>query len=157
MQKIKTSYGEYTVEEYITKEVLANKGNNSTVYKDNLVKMCEDRGIETKKSATKEQIYKLLIENGVSLHEFALENGIGVGSVVYQNAFNITHADVKRFERLGILKVVGHSVYRAYGDYQYAPLYDIIQFAEFTQEQMQELLEKYPKGYRRKATKTNEK
>ena len=151
MRKIKTSYAEYTVEQYIAKEVCANKGTNSTVYKGKLFKMCEERGIETKKSATKEELYKLLSENGVTAHEFALENGIGVGSVVYQNTFNITHADVKRLERIGILKVVGWQQYRAFGDYQYAPLYDIIQFAELTEEQMQELLVKYPKGYRRKA------
>lgn len=153
MQKIITKYGEYTVEEYIAKEVSANKGTDSVIYKEDLVKMCAEKNIVVPRTATKLQLYNLLIESGVTTYEFAVKAGVGVGSAVYQKAFGITHADVKRLERIGILKVVGQRRYRDYGQYLYAPLYDIMQYAEFTSEAVKELLEKYPKGYRCKARK----
>lgn len=70
----------------------------------------------------------------------------GVSSQVYQNTFNITHQDVKRLEKHGVLKKVGEYRFRAYGRYNYAPLYDVYQYAQMTENDMQDLLKKYPKG-----------
>ena len=58
----------------------------------------------------------------------------GVSSKNYQDTFAITHKDVKRLEKKGILKVVGEYRFRAYGKYMYAPLYDIFQFASIPEE-----------------------
>lgn len=52
----------------------------------------------------KEELFDLLCNNGFEYKQFADLFGIGVSSQVYQSAFNITHQDVKRLERNGVLK-----------------------------------------------------
>lgn len=52
----------------------------------------------------KEELFDLLCNNGFEYKQFANLFGIGVSSQVYQSAFNITHQDVKRLERNGVLK-----------------------------------------------------
>lgn len=85
--------------------------------------------------------------------ELAERQGIGVTSSLYQQTFGMTHQDVKRLERLGALRVVGGYFHREYGKNLKVPFYDIKQFENMTQEEMDDLLKKYPKGVRRKREK----
>ena len=130
MRKINYFDREVTVEEYVK----------------SLYEMCQERGIPCKKSLPKEEFWNFLMEDGVTCEEMAKH--VGVSSQVYQKAFGISHQDVKRLERHGVLKVVSHYQYRAFGDYHLAPLYDVYQFGRMTDEDMQKLLEEYPKGKR---------
>lgn len=84
------------------------------------------------------------MENGVTCEEMARH--VGVSSQIYQKTFGISHQDVKRLEKHGVLKVVSYYQYRAFGDYHFAPLYDVYQFGRMTDKDMQNLLEEYPKG-----------
>ena len=80
----------------------------------------------------KEELFDLLCNNGFEYKQFADLFGIGVSSQVYQSAFNITHQDVKCLERNGVLKKVGKYRFCAFGKYNYAPLYDLYQYAQMT-------------------------
>ena len=80
----------------------------------------------------------------------AREIGVGVKVNQYIAAFPfVTNADIKRLEKFEVLTVVGHQYFRAYGDYKYAPLYDLEQFMNMTEEQMQTYFKEYPKGKRK--------
>ncbi len=95
-------------------------------------------------------MFDLLINNGFTYKKLAESFEVGVSSQVYQKTFNITHQDVKRLERRGILKKVGEYRFRAFGKYNYAPLYDVYQYAEMTDDDMRNMLKEYP----RKKTQT---
>ena len=102
-----------------------------------LRKMCQYRNV-------KEDLFDLLINNGISYKYLAGLFGVGVSSQVYQKSFNITHKDVKRLERKGILKKVGEYRFRAFGKYNYAPLYDVYQYAEMKDDDMRNILKENP-------------
>ena len=50
--------------------------------------------------------------------------------------------DVKCLERNGVLKKVGKYRFRAFGKYNYAPLYDLYQYAQMTDDAMEDMLKK---------------
>lgn len=102
--------------------------------------------LDYKKKMKKNEIFDLLIENGCEYKQLAEEFGVGVSSHIYQSTFNISHQDVKRLEKHGALKKVGEYRFRAYGKYNYAPLYDVYQYAQMSDNYMHDLLKKYPKG-----------
>ena len=129
-----------SVEEYVKKEVCKNGGTKS------IDSIC----IEYDNKTTKEDLFDLLINNGFTYKKLAESFEVGVSSQVYQKTFNITHQDVKRLERRGILKKVGEYRFRAFGKYNYAPLYDVYQYAEMTDDDMRNMLKEYP----RKKTQT---
>lgn len=93
-----------SVEEYVKKEISKNGGTQSNALKSELISLCDTNGIEYDKKIKKEDLFDLLINNGVSYKYLAGLFGVGVSSQVYQKSFNITHKDVKRLERKGILK-----------------------------------------------------
>ena len=156
MRKIQYFDTELTVEEYIRKEILKNAGSQNIALKSDLEKMCNIRNIEYDKQTTKEELLNSLIKYGVSYEEIASCFSVGVSSQVYQKAFGISHTDIKRLEKHGALEVVGTYRYRAFGQYNYAPLYDLYQYAKMSDADIQSLLEQYPKGKRgqRKETQT---
>ena len=144
MRRIQYFNKELTVEEYIKKEVCKNGGTQSVAFKEQLIAICEEKEISVEKQMSKEELFDVLIENGYSHKNFAEKFGVGVSSQVYQQSFSISHREVKRLEKHGILKAVGEYRFRAYGKYNYAPLYDIYQYAEMTDAEMKGLLEEYP-------------
>lgn len=133
-----------SIEEYIKIEVCKNSGTQSIALKENLASLCDSVGIEYDKKMTKEDLFDLLINNGFSYKKFAELFGVGVSSQVYQSTFNIAHKDVKRLEKKGVLKKVGEYRFRAFGKYNYAPLYDVYQYAEITDDDMRNILKEYP-------------
>lgn len=148
MREIQYFDTELTVEEYIRKEILKNAGTQNVAMKSDLEKMCDTCEIPHDKTTTKEELLNALLEYGISYKEIASCFSVGVSSQVYQKAFGISHTDVKRLEKHGVLEVVGTYRYRAFGQYNYAPLYDIYQYAEMSDEDMKQLLEQHPKGKR---------
>ena len=92
-----------SIEEYVKKEISKNGGTQSNALKSELISLCDTNGIEYDKKMKKEDLFDLLINNGISYKYLAGLFGVGVSSQVYQKSFNITHKDVKRLERKGIL------------------------------------------------------
>lgn len=138
------------VEDYIAYRICRNDGSKSDVYKEDLQKACAARDIKYSGKDSKEDLYKLLLASGLSAFDLAKIFHIGVTSIEFQQAFSIDHKDVKRLERLEVLEVVGHHAYRDFGRVMHAPEYSLDQFHNWSLEDMQELMRKYPKGYRRK-------
>jgi hypothetical protein len=133
-----------SIEEYVKKEISKNGGTQSNALKSELISLCDTNGIEYDKKMKKEDLFDLLINNGISYKYLAGLFGVGVSSQVYQKSFNITHKDVKRLERKGILKKVGEYRFRAFGKYNYAPLYDVYQYAEMKDDDMRNILKENP-------------
>lgn len=131
-----------SVDEYVKAEICKNAGTQSLAFKEQLVLLCNSAGIECDEKKKKEEVFELLINNGFEYKQLAEMFGVGVSSQVYQAAFNITHKDVKRLEKKGILKKVGEYRFRAFGRYNYAPLYDVYQYAQMTDEDMSDMLKK---------------
>ena len=148
MRKISYFDTELTVEEYVRKEILKNAGTQNVAMKSDLERMCKDRNIEYDKETTKEELLNFLVKYGVDYKELASCFGVGVSSQVYQKSFGVSHADIKRLEKHGALEDVGTYRYRAFGQYNYAPLYNLYQYAQMSNEEMRLLLEQYPKGKR---------
>lgn len=135
-----------SVDEYVKAEICKNAGTQSLTFKEQLVLLCNSAGIECDEKKKKEEVFELLINNGFEYKQLAEMFGVGVSSQVYQAAFNITHKDIKRLEKNGILKKVGEYRFRAFGRYNYAPLYDVYQYAQMTDEDMSDILRKYSKS-----------
>ena len=132
MRTIKYFDKEISIDEFIKQQIIRNDGTRSLVYKHKLVEECEKRNIKTAVTSTKEQLTELLVDSGMSY-------GIGVTSKNYQEAFGITHKQVKKLEKKGILKVVGNYEFRAYGRLLKAPLYDAYQFGAIADETIQKI------------------
>lgn len=131
-----------SVDEYVKAEICKNAGTQSLAFKEQLVLLCNSAGIECDEKKKKEEVFEQLINNGFEYKQLAEMFGVGVSSQVYQATFNITHKDVKRLEKTGILKKVGRYRFRAFGRYNYAPLYDVYQYAQMTDEAMGDMLKK---------------
>lgn len=93
-----------SVDEYVKAEICKNAGTQSLAFKEQLVLLCNSAGIECDEKKKKEEVFELLINNGFEYKQLAEMFGVGVSSQVYQAAFNITHKDIKRLEKNGILK-----------------------------------------------------
>ena len=130
-----------SVDEYVKAEICKNAGTQSLAFKEQLVLLCNSAGIECDEKKKKEEVFEL-INNGFEYKQLAEMFGVGVSSQVYQAAFNITHKDIKRLEKNGILKKVGRYRFRAFGRYNYATLYDVYQYAQMTDEAMSDMLKK---------------
>ena len=118
---------ELSVEEYVKKEVCKNAGTQSVAFKEQLISLCSSAGIECNEKMKKEELFDLLCNNGFEYKQFADLFGIGVSSQVYQS---------------GVLKKVGKYRFRAFGKYNYAPLYDLYQYAQMTDDAMEDMLKK---------------
>ncbi len=140
MRNIKYFDKELSVEEYVKKEVCKNAGTQSIAFKEQLISLCESADIECNKKMKKEELFDLLLHNGFSYKQFAELFAVGVSSQVYQSTFYITHRDIKRLEKSGALKKVGEYRFRAFGKYNYAPLYDLYQYAQMTDDDMRDML-----------------
>ena len=145
---------EMTLEEYIIADVCANYGTQTRItvpVLKHILNVCE---MDYKKNATKEEMIRKLYEYYEDWGKVAKELDVGVKVNQYVAAFPfLTNADVKRFEKFKVLKVIGHQEFRAFGQYRYAPIYDIEQFINMTEEQMRTYLEEYPKGKRQNTKK----
>lgn len=92
-----------SIEEYVKKEISKNGGTQSNALNQSLFHYVILTVLNMIKNE-KEDLFDLLINNGISYKYLAGLFGVGVSSQVYQKSFNITHKDVKRLERKGILK-----------------------------------------------------
>lgn len=154
MRKIKYFDDEFTADEWVRREVCKNAGacrdKSRVVRKEELLAWCEEKGIAYKKSATKEMLLDLLIENGCSYEEVAVKFEIGVTSREYKNSFGLSQEEVKALEESGVLSVIALKPFKHYGFYRsrmlVASIYDLYQYCRMTDEDMKILLEEYLKA-----------
>lgn len=144
LRRINAFRKELSYDEYVYKCVTANMGTQSIYQKHHLADMCEERNIRITRQESKEQLYKLLLDSGLKPIDFerlASHYGdptlcIGVTSQDYQKTFNITHNDVKRLERCGVLKVSGMYRVRVYGRYLNVPKYSAWQYVTISDSEI---------------------
>lgn len=148
MRKIPYFEDKISAEEYIKIQICKNGGTQSFAFKDNLIEMCKSLNIPYNEKMTKEELFDILIENGCEHKQLAEKFRVGISGYLYKSTFNISQAELKRLEKHNAIKVVGEYRFRAYGRYNYAPLYDIYQYANMSDEDMKNLLVKFPKGKR---------
>lgn len=107
--------------------------------------------VKYKKSVDWDTLFSVLLNNtDYDLRKLAHLKNIGVSSQDYQREFGISHQEVKRLEKFGVLQVVNTYRVRNYGKYLFVPLYDVCQFEDMTTEDMQQFLLKYSKGKRKR-------
>lgn len=143
--------GDMTKDEYIISQLRIHNSTHCSVglTKAEMYELLDKEKVTYKKSEEWNSLFtKVLDLECITLDGLAKMKGIGVRSADYRNTFKITHADVKRLEKFGALTVIGTYTVREYGKYMYCPIYDLKQFETMTEEDMQKLLEEYPKGKR---------
>lgn len=62
MRKIRQFGEEYTVEEFVKKEILSNRGTQCVAFKEDMALVCKKRNITLTGKETKERMYELLIK-----------------------------------------------------------------------------------------------
>lgn len=135
-------------EQFIRHEILANKGTDSAIFKDDLILLAQETGIEADKKMTKEEILELLSKK-MPLKKVAEYCNLGVSSYSFQLKFDISHDEVKRMARLGYIKVTGNHRFRSFGKYRYADTYSVFDYYGLTKEQVKKWLKENPKGTRK--------
>lgn len=132
-------------EEYIDWLLLSNRGTQSFVKKEDLIKLATFYNLSFKNNATKEELYTLIL-SCTTRRELAHKFNAGVSSYEYQQKFNISGKEVKRMERLGFISITGQITFRAYGKYRKAPLYDIFEFYSLTPDDVWKILKQNING-----------
>lgn len=130
-------------EEFIRKMITANMGTDSLMYKHDMIKLAESKGLFSPKKAlkamNKDELYDLLL-GSMTAEELALHAHIGISSYEYQQRFDIDNSDVKFMASHGFISVTGKRLFRAYGKYHYADLYSCFDYFRLTKEDVWEWL-----------------
>ena len=144
------NYGrKVSVGEFVRQQIDVNNGANTKVQKIDLQEALNQCGIAYSKWASKTELLNLLYSHYLDWFQLAEIFGIGVPAGRYTEAFPfVTSSDIKRLRRFNQLNVVGTERFMLYGKMKYAPLYDLKQYIEMTEDHMKNLLEQYPKGMR---------
>lgn len=148
MPKIKYRYEELSADEFVCYEICKNVGSNTEikggVRKEDLQQLCDKKNIPYSKYATKDEVFGTLLDNGFTCEQLAKMLGVGVFGKLYRDTFNLDANDIRRLENHGVLKVVGWRRVRVFDHWRDAKIYDPYQFERMTDEDMKELLKKYP-------------
>lgn len=123
--------------------------------KDEVIEsMLDEKGIKWTDEMSRDEAVNILLDN-YSLGEIARRASIGISCWRYQREFNVEQTDIKRLERLGILKVVGYL--QQYGTNYHLmfniPIYDIEQFNEMTKDEIDRLIKLFPPNTRKSSVK----
>ncbi len=131
-----------TPEQFIRAEVLANRGTQNIISKQELYEMVAyhpgaPKGDYTKMS--KEELLDKLVEwDGVEAYK---QFQCGVSSRYFQIKFGIEHKDVLRLAKAGFIKVTGEYRFRKFGKYLYAKTYSPYDYFRLTAEEVHNWLE----------------
>ena len=112
-----------TPEEFIRAEVLANRGSDNVADKAELLEICKLRAGNEERldNLTKAQLFDRIVDlYGPEAYSMF---SVGVSSICLQEKFDITHKDVLKLAKAGVLTVTGKRKFRKYGKYLYANLY----------------------------------
>lgn len=140
---------------YIRNMILSNDGVRTYVRVSDMHNLLDKLSLPYSKNDTRNDLLNILLENSYDWQFIAKEFKIGVNVKAYTDAFDfLSNGDIKRFEKFGLLKVVGHQCFCAYGRKCYVSLYDLYQFLDLSEADMRKMLIDCPKG---KRTKVGEK
>lgn len=129
-----------TPEEFIRSEILANRGSNNVIDKAELLAVVEWKAGEGERldSLTKAQLFDRIVEQyGDKAYTMF---PVGVSSICFQLKFGITHKEVLKLAKAGILTVTGERKFRKYGKYLYAKLYSPYDYFRLTTTDIQKHL-----------------
>ena len=131
-----------TPEEFIRAEVLANRGSNNVVDKAVLLKICGWKAGDEERlgNLTKAQLFERIVDQYGS--EAYTMFPVGVSSTCIQLKFGISHKDVLKLAKAGILTVTGERKFHKYGKYLYAKLYSPYDYFRLTAADIQKHLSK---------------
>jgi len=121
-----------TPEEFIRSEILANRGSNNVIDKAELLAVVGWKAGEGERldSLTKAQLFDRIVEQyGDKAYTMF---PVGVSSISFQLKFGITHREVLKLAKAGILTVTGERKFRKYGKYLYAKLYSPYDYFRLT-------------------------
>ena len=129
-----------TPEEFIRSEILANRGSNNIVDKSVLLEAVGWKALEGEdlSKLSKAQLFDRLVELcGNTVYTMF---PVGVSSFSFQLRFGITHKDVLKLAKAGVITVTGERKFRKYGKYLYAKLYSAFDYFRLTREEIQKAL-----------------
>lgn len=129
-----------TPEEFIRAEILANRGSNNIVDKSVLLEAVGWKALEGEDigKLSKAQLFDRLVEQyGNAAYTMF---PVGVTSYCFQLKFGITHKDVLKLAKAGILTVTGERKFRKYGKYLYAKTYSAFDYFRLTPEEVRKAL-----------------
>lgn len=140
-------------EEFIRAEVLSNRGTDSVVLKEDLLKIAQRVTDEDLTRRSKAELFDLLAEKVGS--EIYTMFPVGISSISIQLKFDIDHTAVKRLAKAGVIRVTGKHRFRAYGKSRYADIYSPYDYFRLTPEEIHAWLEEHP-NHKRKEQITGE-
>jgi len=129
-----------TPEEFIRAEILANRGSNNIVDKAVLLEAVGWKAPEGEdlSKLSKAQLFDRLVELcGNTVYTMF---PVGVTSYSFQLKFSITHKDVLKLAKAGVLTVTGERKFRKYGKYLYAKTYSAFDYFRLTPEEVGRVL-----------------
>ena len=128
-----------TPEEFIRAEILANRGSNNIVDKSKLLEIVswKTEG-ETLGTLSKAELFDRIVKQYGS--DAYTMFPVGVSSNCFQKKFDISHKDVLKLAKAGILTVTGERKFRKYGKYLYAKTYSAFDYFRLTPEAVREYL-----------------
>ena len=142
MNTIIGDYKQYTFEEYVKHKLCKSDGVASLVQKKDLLILCKYAHLNGDKNMTKAQLFDLLITSGYTHEDLATLFRVGVSNRCYREKFKLTYDDVNYLGKCGLLRISGFSRYHAYGRTIRAPQYDVVQYVNMTDSEMNTLLQK---------------
>lgn len=129
-----------TPEEFIRAEILANRGSNNIVDKAGLLEVAEWKARENEdlSKLSKAELFDWIVEQYGKTAYWMFP--VGVSSISFQLKFGITHKEVLKLAKAGILTVTGERKFRKYGKYLYAKTYSAFDYFRLTQEEVRKAL-----------------
>ncbi len=131
-----------TPEEFIRAEVLANRGTQNIISKDELCEMVTYHPNapqqDYEKMSKAELLDQLVKLDGAKAYE---QFCCGVSSRCFQLKFGIDHKDVLKMAKAGFIAVTGEYRFRKYGKYLYAKTYSPYDYFRLTAEEVHNWLE----------------
>lgn len=129
-----------TPEEFIRAEILANRGRDSIVDKAALQEVLSwtaDEGEDLRRLSKAALFDRIVAQYGDQAYTMF---PVGVSSYHFQLKFGITHKDVLKLAKAGILTATGQRKFHKYGKYLYAKVYSAFDYFRLTQEEIQRAL-----------------
>lgn len=122
-----------TPEEYLLYQISLNKGANSCIMKEKLLRLAAENQINATAENKKWEIAQaLLSKKGAKWLAEQCEH-FGVPSYCFQKKFGIRNSDVKQLARSGFLEITGSERFTTmYGVTNYASLYSVFQYYSLT-------------------------
>lgn len=136
-------------EEFIRREVLANRGTQNIIDKSDLLYMVasnpevQDRNLE---ELSKAELFDFLIE--LEGADACTKFAVGVSSHSWQLKFGIEHKDVLKMAKKGFIATTGEQRFWAFGRYCYAKTYSPYDYFRLTTEEVHAWLAANPRKKR---------